>query len=105
MEFLSMVLSEDNIRTLVILVAIACASIWQEKRLDAKMDKRFNENDAKMDKKFDAIDKRFDSFYQQLKTNDFAHLNDAIGELTFILEKNGFLKTSDMNHINSKLDK
>jgi len=109
MDFFSMVLSEDNVRTLVILVAIACASIWQEKRLDAKMDKRFNEMDKKFEVKIDAIDKsidkRFDSFYQQLKTNDFAHLNNAISELTFILEKNGFLKVSDREHINSKLDK
>jgi len=101
-EFLNMILNEENIRTLVILVAIAYASFWQtsrlEKRLDEKMDKKFKEQDEK-------IDKRFDSFYQQLKTNDFAHLNDAIGELTFILEKNGFLKTSDREHINSRLDK
>jgi len=88
MEFLSMVLGEDNIRTLVILIAIAIASIWQEKRLDAKMDKRFDEMDKKFETKIDAIDKnidkRFDSFYQQLKTNDFAHLNNAINELTFV---------------------
>jgi len=116
MEFLNMILNEENIRTLVILIAIAYASFWQtnrlEKRLDEKMDKRFDEQDSKIDKrfneqdkKFEAIDKKFDSFYQQLKTNDFAHLNEAIGELTFILEKNGFLKTSDREHINSKLDK
>jgi len=101
-DFLNMILNEENIRTLVILVAIAYASFWQtnrlEKRLDEKMDKRFNEQN-------DKIDKKFDSFYQQLKTNDFAHLNNAISELTFILEKNGFLKTSDREHINSKLDK
>jgi len=113
MDFLNIVLNEDNIRTLVTLVAIACAAIWQtnrlEKRLDAKMDKRFDEMDKKFEAKVDAIDrsidKRFESFYQQLKTNDFAHLNNAINELTFVLEKNGFLKTSDREHINSKLDK
>jgi len=91
MEFLNMILNEENIRTLVILIAIAYASFWQtnrlEKRLDEKMDKRFNEQNEK-------IDKKFDSFYQQLKTNDFAHLNNAIGELTF-----------DREHINSRLDK
>jgi predicted nuclease with TOPRIM domain len=149
-----MILNEENIRTLVILVTIVCGVIWQnnqfDKKMDEKLDKRFNEYDKKMDnkfetidnkfetidkrfeaidKKFDAIDKRFDaidnrfvsidkrfedldvkmdnkfdSFYKQLKTNDFAHLNNAIGELTFILEKNGFLKTVDREHINSKLD-
>ncbi|MDR2594142.1 MAG: hypothetical protein LBC87_05160 [Fibromonadaceae bacterium] len=87
MEFLSMVLSEDNIRTLVILVAIACGFIWQNGQLDKKMDKKL------------------DDFHGKLKTNDFAHLNNAISELTFILEKNGFLKTSDREHIDSKLDK
>jgi len=97
MEFLNIVLNEENIRTLVIMVAIACGFIWQNAQFDKKMDKRFNEYDAKMDKKFD-------SFYLQLKTNDFAHLNNAITELTFLLEKNGFLKTSDREHINSKLD-
>jgi len=122
-DFLNMILSEDNMRTLVTLVAIAVASIWQanrlEKRLDEKMDKRFNEQDKKfeaIDRKFEAIDrkfedleikidKKFDSFYMQLKTNDFAHLNNSVSELTFILEKNGFLKQSDREHINSKLDK
>jgi hypothetical protein len=104
----SMILSAENIRTLVTLVAIATVGVWLDRRFDKKMDekldKRFNEYDKKMDDKFEAIDKKFDSFYLQLKTNDFAHLNNAICELTFILEKNGFLKTSDMAHINSKLD-
>jgi len=70
MEFLSMVLGEDNIRTLVTLVAIACAAIWQTNRLEKRLD-------AKMDKKFE-------DFHVKLKTNDFAHLNNAINELTFV---------------------
>jgi hypothetical protein len=93
----SMILSEENIRTLVTLVAIACGIIWLNGQFDKKMDKKFNEYDEKMDKKLD-------DFHVKLKTNDFAHLNNAICELTFLLEKNGFLKTSDREHINSKLD-
>ncbi|GBU24879.1 hypothetical protein R83H12_01514 [Fibrobacteria bacterium R8-3-H12] len=86
-----MVLSEENIRTLVILVAIVGAAIWQTNKLEKKLDEK--------------MDKKLDDFYVKLKTNDFAHLTNAISELTFILEKNGFLKTSDMNHINSRLEK
>lgn len=105
MEIIFAILSEDNIRTLVTLVTIASGVIW----LRNSQDKRFAEQDAKIDKKFEDLgvrwDKKLDDFHLKLKTNDFAHLNDTIGELIFILEKNGFLKITDMEHIKSKLDK
>jgi len=44
-------------------------------------------------------------FHAQLKANDFAHLNATIEALTFILEKNGFLKVEDKQYIDSRLDK
>jgi hypothetical protein len=109
METALSTLNEENLRTLVIVVAIAGAFIWQ----NTKLEKRFIDQDRKSDERFSdfeknlskSLDQRFDWFYQQLKLNDFAHLNNAISKLTFILEKNGFLKREDREHINSKLDK
>jgi hypothetical protein len=45
------------------------------------------------------------SLYNQLKTNDFKHLNDTVEELTFMLEKNGYLSPEDKKHIDGRLDK
>jgi hypothetical protein len=47
----------------------------------------------------------FQAFHAQLKSNDFKHLNDAIENLTFILEKNGYLSPEDKRHIDGRLDK
>ncbi|MDR3001949.1 MAG: hypothetical protein LBU89_11885 [Fibromonadaceae bacterium] len=98
MEVALSVLNEENLRTLVILVAIVVGFIWQNSQFDKKMDKRFNEYDQKMDK-------RFDSFYQQLKYNDFAHLNSAIEALTYVLKKNNLIDSDDAKFVESKLDK
>jgi hypothetical protein len=87
MDIALSILNADNLRTLVMLVALVSGFIWLDSRFDKKMDGKL------------------DDFHVKLKTNDFAHLSETIRELTFILEKNGFLKTSDMAHINHNLDK
>jgi hypothetical protein len=53
----------------------------------------------------DMISENLKSFHEQLKSNDFAHLNSTIEALTFTLEKNGFLKREDKEYIDSRLDK
>jgi hypothetical protein len=53
----------------------------------------------------DMISENLKAFHEQLKANDFAHLNSTIEALTFTLEKNGFLKREDKEYIDSRLDK
>lgn len=166
METVFGILNEENVRTLVILVAMACWAIWQNIQFDKKIDKRLAEYDDKMDKRFEGIDKRFEAidrkfdaidrkfdaidrkfeavdkrfgdieikfdkkfedfekrqderfadfekkqdqrfdwFYQQLKLNDFAHLNNAIESLAFVMKKNNLIDSDDSNFIASKLEK
>jgi len=40
---------------------------------------------------------------EKLRTSDVAHLTKTVRELTFVLEKNGFLSSSDRKHIDSML--
>jgi chaperonin cofactor prefoldin len=67
------VLNEDNIRTLVMLVAMVCGVIWLNMQLDKKMDRKLDDMELKQEKKidefksalnvkFEAIDGRFDNF-------------------------------------------
>jgi hypothetical protein len=71
----------------VLLVAMAWGVAWLKSSLSKEMDDKFQ------------------TFHVQLKSNDFKHLNDAIENLTFILEKNGYLSPEDKRHIDGRLDK
>jgi hypothetical protein len=51
------------------------------------------------------IDHAIQGLHTQLKANDFKHLNDTIGALTFVLEKNGILKREDKEYIDGRMDK
>jgi len=86
------------------------------KRIDgveASLNKRIDDLDRKIDcveqsllKAMDEkIEARLSAFYVQLKTNDFAHLNNAIEALTFTLEKNKFLAREDKEYIDGRLDR
>ncbi|MCL2102151.1 MAG: hypothetical protein FWH22_10625 [Fibromonadales bacterium] len=87
MEVVLNMLNEENLRTLVILVAMVCGFIWLNTQFDKKMDKKLED------------------FHVKLKTNDFAHLNASIEALTYVLKKNNLIDSDDANFIGSKLDK
>jgi hypothetical protein len=91
MDIVGMILSADNLHTLVLLVAGIAGFLWLKRSLK-------DELNADMDRKLD-------SFYHLIKTNDFAHLNQTIETLTFTLEKNKFLTTDDKAFVDSRLDK
>jgi DNA anti-recombination protein RmuC len=82
------------------------------KRIDG-LDKKIDGVEASLNKKMDDLEKRLDekidiklaAFHAQLKANDFAHLNNTIEALTFMLEKNKFLEKEDKEYIDRRLDR
>ena len=52
-----------------------------------------------------AMDEKISAFHSHLKDNDFAHLNNTIEALTFMLEKNKFLEKEDKEFIDRRLDR
>ena len=100
MDIMNILFSEDNIRTLLLLVAVFVAFTWQTSRLEKTLRKEMNELGVSLRKEMDALaaslrkemDERFVSFHKLLKENDFAHLNRTIKALTFILEKNKIIE-------------
>jgi len=52
-----------------------------------------------------AMDEKINAFHSHLKANDFAHLNNTIEALTFMLEKNKFLEKEDKEFIDRRLDR
>ena len=67
MEIVDLLFSAENIRMLVILAFGFCGFVWMKNALS----KEINEELA--------------NFHNQLKTNDFAHLNNTIEALAFTL--------------------
>jgi hypothetical protein len=90
-------LNAENMRTLLLLIAMFSGFIWLKYSFHIEMEQKFKEQDNSMDKKID-------KFYQMLKSNDFAHLSKTIVALTYTLQKNGFLKKEDKEYIDGMLD-
>jgi len=73
-----------------------------EKRIDgveASINKRIDDVEASMRELNIVLSARIDD----LKHNDFAHLNATIEALTYALEKNGSLKREDKEFVDSRL--
>jgi len=133
-SILGLLINANTLQTLVILVAVISGYVFlnskmdkkfaeQDKRIDAKFDEQDKRIDAKFagqDKKFEAkfaeidvkfaeqdkrIDAKFDEFYQKLKTNDFAHIHDAINALVFLIKRNGQINEQDEAYVNKQLVK
>jgi len=81
------VLNAENVRMLVLLVFGFTCCVWLKTSL------------------LKAIDEKIDAFHSHLKANDFAHLNNTIEALTFMLEKNKFLEKEDKEYIDRRLDR
>jgi hypothetical protein len=111
MDLLELILNGENIRTVVLIIAMLLGVTWLDRSFNRKIDERFAAYDKKMDERFALVDGKFVEFdkkmdlrFKMLKENDFAHLNRTIKELTFVLEKNDFLSAEDKRHIDSHLD-
>jgi hypothetical protein len=127
-----LIFSAENVRMLVLLVFGFCGYVLmkgQMRGLEYSLGRRIDSVDHKIDcveaslnRRIDGLDRKIDyvetsllkamdekiansrnSLYSQLKENDFKHLNDTIGTLTFMLEKNKYLTTEDRNFIGSRL--
>jgi aminoglycoside phosphotransferase family enzyme len=93
-NIVDLVLNAENVRVLVLLVFGFCGYVLiksQMKDLERSLLK--------------AVDEKIAAFHNQLKANDFAHLNNTIEALTFVLEKNKFLTIEDKEYINHRLDR
>jgi hypothetical protein len=92
---LSLIVSAENMRMLVLLVFGFSCFVW----LKMSFEKRIDGVESSLGKRIDGVEKRIDD----LKYNDFAHLNNTIEALTFTLEKNGYLKREDKEYIDGRL--
>jgi hypothetical protein len=86
-NMVELMLNAENVRILVLLAFGFCGFIWIKNALSKEFDEKLI------------------NFHSHLKTNDFAHLNNTIEALTFMLEKNEFLTREDKEYIDGRLDK
>jgi inhibitor of KinA sporulation pathway (predicted exonuclease) len=92
------VLNAENMRVLVLLVfGFTCCVL-----LKTSFEKKLGSMEASLLK---AMDEKINAFHSHLKANDFAHLNNTIEALTFMLEKNKFLEREDKEFIDRRLDR
>jgi len=128
MDVLSFVFSEENVRTLLLLVAIIGAKVSMERSFDRKMSglatrEEMNAMAASLRQEMNALAaslrremaerlaelgaslrQEMDERFTALKTNDLAHLHQVIKAFTFTLMKNGTLEPKDKEYIDSQLD-
>jgi hypothetical protein len=107
-EIVNLIFSGENMRTVIILMAIFFSFKLSEMKLEKKIyelkdDLKKDMGDLKKDIDKN-IDERFTAFHTLLKDNDFAHLNRTVKALTFTLEKNEILDPEDKKYIDSHLD-
>jgi len=113
-SILNIILSTENVRTLVTIVSIFTCFVWLKTslekkidRLDRKMESSINElkyNDfAHLSNDFAHLEASLNKRIDDLKYNDFAHLTNAFKALTYVLEKNGSLSKEDKEYVDSQL--
>jgi hypothetical protein len=114
---LSLIVSAENMRMLVLLVFGFSCFVWLkmsfEKRIggvELSLGKRIDGVELSLNKRIDGVEKRIDGVesslnkrIDDLKHNDFAHLCNTIEALTFTLEKNGYLKHGDKEYVDGRL--
>jgi len=101
-KIVDLLLNGDNVRMMLMVMIGYC---WYV-RLNSSFDKKIHEVEHSLNKRIDGVEKRIDGVeaaVHQLKTNDFAHLNNTIRALTFTLEKNKYLEKEDKEYVDSML--
>jgi len=90
-KLFKMIFTTDNLRLVVLLVAMACGFVWLRSDMRVEI--------ASVREEIASV--RED--VRELKTNDIAHLYSAIEALTFTLMKNGTLTPADKEYIDGRL--
>jgi hypothetical protein len=120
-SLVDVVLTGENLRTIILLVVIIGGFLLQNAKMDkrfgeveAKMDTRFVEVraeiaavEAKMDRRFVEVDKHFaevQAAFDHLKINDFGHLGNAFKNLTYVLMEKNLIDERDKTFIDQALD-
>jgi ribosomal protein S13 len=112
-SILNLVVNAENMRMLVTLAFVCCAYVLmrsQMKEIGYSLNKRIDGVEASLSKKIGGLDHKIDMVelslnkrIDDLKNNDFAHLNGTIEALTYALEKNGALQKEDKEYVDSRL--
>jgi len=97
-KMVELLLNADNVRMLMLIMLGYCGYVKLNTSFEGKLD-------ALKSSLLKAMDEKISTFHSQLKANDFAHLNDTIKALTFMLEKNKFLEKEDKEYIDGRLDR
>ena len=72
------------------------------KRIDgveSSLSKRIDDVESSLNKRIDGVE----ASIKELKSNDLAHLNNAIEALTFTLKKNGSITDEDKEFVDTRL--
>jgi len=126
-DILGLLINANSLQTLILLTSIICGYILLNSKIDRKfvefkaeikkeIDEKFaeikeeiNAKFVKIDEKFEEqdskIESRFAAFYEKLKTNDFAHIHDAINSLVFLIKRNGQINDQDEKFVKEQLTK
>jgi len=91
-KMVELLLNAENMRMLMLMVLGYCGYV----KLNTSFERKLGALETSL---LRAMDEKISAFHSQLKTNDFAHLNDTIKALTFMLEKNKFLEKEDKEYI------
>jgi len=90
-SILNTIFSTENVRTLATLVSIFSCFVWLKTSITS------------VHRRIDGVEVSLNKRIDDLKSNDFAHLNSTIEALTYALEKNGSLKKEDKEYVDSRL--
>jgi len=90
-SILNTIFSTENVRTLATLVSIFSCFVWLKTSITS------------VHRRIDGVENSLNKRIDDLKHNDFAHLNNTIEALTYALEKNGSLKKEDKEYVDSRL--
>jgi len=101
-KMVELLLNADNVRMVLIVILGFCGYVKLNSSFDKKL---WGLEKSLLKAMYEKIDTKLGTFYTQLKTNDFAHLNNTIEALTFMLEKNKFLEKEDKEFIDKQLDR
>jgi len=116
MDVVSLIMSAENLRTLLVLVAIVAGVVWYEKRIllsESRLRKEMNAMAMSLRQEMSGlgaslrkeIDERFTAFHKTLKETDFVQLNENIKALMderFTAFHN-VLKANDFAHLSKTM--